>query len=86
MIVIRSPSTRSAISSLHSIYKQVSPFFILKWWTIKTFILKYGGSTLYQRTRYFFLGMIIGTFVTSGTWLVIDYLTGRVGNMESNML
>ena len=55
-------------------------------WTIKTFILNYGGSTLYQRTRYFFLGMIIGTFVTSGTWLVIDYLTGRVGNMESNML
>ena len=49
-------------------------------WTIKVIVLKYGGSTLYGRSRFFFMGMILGAFATSGTWLVIDYITGHQGN------
>ncbi len=49
-------------------------------WLIKVVVLKYGGRNLYSRSRYLFMGMILGAFVTSGTWLVIDYFTGQQGN------
>ena len=49
-------------------------------WLIKVVVLKYGGGNLYRRSRFFFIGMILGAFVTSGTWLVIDYFTGNQGN------
>ena len=35
---------------------------------------------LYRQTRYFFVGMILGAFVVAGTWLVIDFCTGKQGN------
>ena len=49
-------------------------------WALKGLVLKYGGSALYSRARGFFLGMILGAFAISGTWLVIDYLTGKQSN------
>ena len=49
-------------------------------WLIKGIVLKYGGSKLYRQLRPFFIGMILGAFVVSGTWLVIDYFTGMQGN------
>ena len=54
-------------------------------WLIKSLVLKYGGGRLYRQTRYFFMGMIIGSFTTSGTWLIIDYFTGMVGNLWQYM-
>jgi len=48
-------------------------------------VLKYGGGRLYRQTRYFFMGMIIGSFTTTGTWLIIDYFTGMVGNLWQYM-
>lgn len=49
-------------------------------WLIKVTILKYGGATLFARSRYFFLGMIAGRMLITGGFLVADYLSGMVSN------
>mgnify|MGYP006960595693 FL=1 len=49
-------------------------------WLIKIIILRYGGAALFSRSRYFFLGIIVGRMLITGFWLVVDYLTGMVGN------
>lgn len=49
-------------------------------WLIKTIVLKYGGAAMYAKSRNFFLGMIAGRMFISGGWLVVDFLTGTVGN------
>ena len=49
-------------------------------WLIKSVVLRYGGPGLYLRTRPFFLGLILGQFVTAGVWYVIDHLNGTSGN------
>ena len=45
-------------------------------WLIKSVVIKYGGPQLYMRSRPFFLGLILGQFVTAGVWYGIDYLVG----------
>ena len=55
-------------------------FSVMLAWLIKVMVLKYGGTPLFRRSRYFFLGMILGAVVVRGLWLVIDYFTGQVGN------
>jgi len=50
-------------------------------WLAKTFILKYGGPSLFQRARPFFMGLILGQFVVAGLWLIIDYLGGMTDNV-----
>ncbi len=52
-------------------------------WLIKSVVIKYGGSHLYMRSRPFFLGLILGQFVTAGVWYGIDYVAG--GNHNSVM-
>ena len=49
-------------------------------WLIKVIILKYGGASLFSRSRTFFLGIIAGRMLITGFWLVMDYLTGTVSN------
>ena len=49
-------------------------------WLFKTVVLRYGGPGLYLRTRPFFLGLILGQFVTAGVWYVVDHFTGTSGN------
>lgn len=49
-------------------------------WLTKTVVLRYGGVRLYRRTRPFFLGLILGHYVTGGLWIVIDSITGMTGN------
>ena len=55
-------------------------------WLIKSLVLTYGGGRLYRQTRFFFIGMIMGSFVVAGTWLAIDYFSGMVGNLWQYML
>jgi len=50
-------------------------------WAIKRSVLKFGGATAYRRSQGFFLGLIAGQALCSGVWLVIDYFTGKVGNV-----
>ena len=49
-------------------------------WLIKSIMLRYGGPSLFQRARPFFLGLILGQFAVAGIWLIIDYLTGMTDN------
>ena len=49
-------------------------------WLIKLVVMKYGGPTLFRRTRPLFLGLILGQFVIAGVWLVVDYFTGMTDN------
>ena len=51
-------------------------------WLIKGLILKYGGPGLYQKGKPFFVGLVIGQFVSMGFWVIVDYFTG----MEANTL
>ncbi|MHB8994642.1 MAG: DUF6785 family protein [Armatimonadota bacterium] len=45
-------------------------------WAIKSVILRYGGIPTYEKTRPFFLGLILGDLVNIGLWLVIEAFTG----------
>jgi len=49
-------------------------------WLCKYVMLKYGGPRLYRSSRPFFMGMILGEIAAAGSWLVVDYLSGRTGN------
>ena len=49
-------------------------------WATKSLVLRYGGAALFHRSKYLFLGMALGQIVVGGFWLVIDSLTGTVGN------
>ncbi len=44
-------------------------------WIIKAFIMKYGGTIVYNKAKEFFLGMVIGSFVTAGIWIIISFFT-----------
>ncbi len=50
-------------------------------WLIKTMILRYGGAKVYEKGKFFFIGLIIGQFVVNGIWLIIDFFAGKTGNM-----
>ncbi|MDE2890717.1 MAG: hypothetical protein OXR72_21155 [Gemmatimonadota bacterium] len=56
-------------------------FSIFLAWGIKALVMKFGGATLYRKTRPFFIGIILGEAVCLGTWSLIDFATGKVGNM-----
>jgi hypothetical protein len=50
-------------------------------WLVKTMILRYGGSQIYEKGKSFFIGLIVGQFVANGIWLLIDFFTGKTGNV-----
>jgi hypothetical protein len=45
-------------------------------WALKTVILRYGGMRLYRRAMPFFLGLILGEFVTSSFWTIVSAASG----------
>lgn len=55
-------------------------FSILLGWLLKLVILKYGGVPAYRAGRPFFLGLILGQISCAGMWMIIDTMTGMVGN------
>jgi len=55
-------------------------FSILIGWILKSITLRYGGLNIYIRFRTFFLGMVLGEFLSGGIWLVIDFIAGKSGH------
>ena len=55
-------------------------FSIFVVWLIKKLILKYGGVQVYNKFKYFFLGLPLGLYTCAGIWFIIDLFTGRQGN------
>ena len=55
-------------------------FSIFLAWLVKLMVMKYGGPSLFRRIRPFFLGFILGQYVISGIWLIIDFFTGMTDN------
>ena len=74
---------------IHPLGFATGTFNIMNWvwfsvftaWTLKTLILKYGGSAGYVKSRPFFLGLVLGQVAVAGLWLVIDFCTGKTGNV-----
>ncbi len=50
-------------------------------WVIKRAVLRFGGAAIYERTKPFFVGLILGQLVIAGLWLIVDSFTGTVGNV-----
>ncbi len=55
-------------------------FSIFITWLIKSMILRYGGAKIYDKFKNLFIGLIIGQFVISGLFLIVDFFTQRTGN------
>ena len=55
-------------------------FSIFLAWLFKAAILQYWGARGYRAVRPFFMGLILGQFVSAGLWLVIDACTGMTDN------
>ncbi|HJP33387.1 MAG TPA: DUF6785 family protein [Candidatus Latescibacteria bacterium] len=66
------------ISAMWTTHHLMPSIFIA--WLVKSVVLRYGGVTLYRRTRPFFLGLILGHYAAGGLWCVIDGFTGMTGN------
>ncbi|MBQ35532.1 MAG: hypothetical protein CME04_04020 [Gemmatimonadaceae bacterium] len=49
-------------------------------WGAKKLVLRLGGPSAYRRSVYFFLGLIVGEALCTGLWIIIDYVTGKMGN------
>ncbi len=54
-------------------------------WLIKTLVLRYGGAAVYRRTQPFFLGLIVGHVLCTGSWIVVDSFTGMTSNITWQM-
>jgi hypothetical protein len=46
-------------------------------WAIKFFVLRYGGVKLFKQLRPFFLGLILGEFLSVGAWFFVDFIIGH---------
>ncbi len=55
-------------------------FSIFLGWLAKSLILRYGGSRAFERSRAFFLAMVLGEFAAAGLWLLVDVLAGKPGH------
>jgi hypothetical protein len=73
---------------LHYIGMPIGDTWVMSWvwssialgWAIKLVVLKYGGVPLYRAGRPFFLGLILGQISCVGFWMIVDTITGTVGN------
>ncbi|NKB71666.1 MAG: hypothetical protein GKR89_31715 [Candidatus Latescibacteria bacterium] len=73
---------------LHYLGMPIGDTWVMSWvwasimlgWLLKVVILKYGGVPLYRSLRPFFLGLVLGQISCVGVWMVIDIITGTVGN------
>jgi hypothetical protein len=40
-------------------------------WAIKSLIIRFGGASVYKQALPFFLGLILGDFVTGAAWSIV---------------
>jgi len=55
-------------------------FSIFITWMIKSLIMRYAGVQVYDKVKYFFLGLPLGMYTCAGVWFIVDLFTGKVGN------
>ncbi len=55
-------------------------FTILVAWVIKLSVLKYWGIREYRALMPFLLGLVLGQVFGAGIWIIVDLITGAVGN------
>ncbi|MCM8760225.1 MAG: hypothetical protein NC832_00675, partial [Candidatus Omnitrophica bacterium] len=55
-------------------------FSIFVAWLIKFLIMRYGGIQVYDRIKYFFLALPLGTYTCAGIWFIVDLITGKIEN------
>ena len=46
-------------------------------WVAKLIILRFGGLRLYRQASAFFIGLVLGEFVTASFWGVIGTILGQ---------
>ena len=57
-------------------------FSIFLGWSIKYFILRYGGARTYRRMIPFFLGMVVGECFIGGIWVIVGFITETPTNFQ----
>lgn len=48
-------------------------------WVFKIAVMRYATVTSYRKARQFFLGLVVGEFMTAGIWVVISAITATRG-------
>jgi hypothetical protein len=55
-------------------------FCVFLGWLANALVRRYGGLREFLRFRPFFLGLVVGEFLTAAVWLGIDALLGVTGH------
>ncbi len=71
---------RSSWLMLHPLGYCAGPWLVWSWfpflmaWALKSVILRYGGQPAYRRLSPFFLGLVLGDYLTGAVWAIIGPL------------
>lgn len=76
--------TRFVWWPFHPIGYAVSGTFTMAWlwcatlvgWLLKALIIRYGGMSSYRRYLPFFIGLVLGDYITSSVWAIYGSVTG----------
>lgn len=85
IVVLWLLQARSAWLWLHPLGYCAGPGMVWVWfpfiiaWLAKLFIVRYGGQRAYRRAIPFFLGLVLGDYLTGAVWAVISPLVGIQG-------
>jgi hypothetical protein len=64
-----------AVSNSYNMEVLWSPLFF--GWLAKVIILRFGGLKFYRKSLPFFLGLLLGHFISSGTWTIIGVIINQ---------
>jgi hypothetical protein len=54
-------------------------FSVFLGWLCKVLVLRFGGATMFQKARPFFIGIIFGEALAIATWLVVNLILAALG-------
>jgi hypothetical protein len=63
----------------HGAFIQNAWFSIFLGWLCKSLLLHFGGASLYQQAKPFFVGLILGEGLAAGGWLILNALIQSLG-------